>query len=205
MQGASSRHKESGDTEVAESRGWDVPTEGVCNPRFICSQGIPDHFYPVLGLSPWLCTELKWDLFIWKHSYSIPVLKDHSFLTLHIFCGMTPGFLASPGQKTPECLWKCSQLDVCPLLNHIQASQVIYLPGKNSWVICVSYSQSDKTRTSERAKRILPMIHPAQHLAFSWVQQEIPWEEHQNRKTRHLLSAILRFPLIWARGLPDKR
>lgn len=35
MQGSSSGLKGSGDAEAAECRGWDVPTEGVCNPRFI--------------------------------------------------------------------------------------------------------------------------------------------------------------------------
>lgn len=49
MQGASSGQKGSSDTEVAECRGWDVPTEGVSNPRIIFRERIPAHFYPGLA------------------------------------------------------------------------------------------------------------------------------------------------------------
>lgn len=84
MQGASSRHKESGDTEVAESRGWDVPTEGVCNPRFICSQGIPAHFYPVLA---WDChpgfaqssSEIYLETFLLYSSVKGPLIPNPAY------------------------------------------------------------------------------------------------------------------------------
>ena len=41
-----------------------------------------------------------------------------------IFYEMTPCFLARPTQKTLGCFWKFSQLDVCPLLIRICASQL---------------------------------------------------------------------------------
>lgn len=156
-------------------------------------------YHPAMGL----LTELRWDFFNGKHSYFIPVWKDQSFLTLHFLCEMTPRFLASPTRKTLGCFWKFSRLDVCPLLICIYASQLTRVTwSKRLGVLFLSYFQFSNTRTSERPNKILPMIHLAQHLAFSRGQQGMPWAEYQNRKRRYLLSIILQFPLIWACGTP---
>lgn len=75
---------------------WDVPTEGVCNPRFICSQGIPAHLYPVLAWDPGFAQNSV--RFIWEHSCSIPVLKNPAY-----FLWDNSWLSANPGPKTPEC------------------------------------------------------------------------------------------------------
>lgn len=86
-------------------------------------------YHPAMGF----LMEPKWDFFNWKYSYFIPVWKDQPFLTLHFLCEMTPCFLASPALKTLGCFWKFSQLDVSPLLIHINARQLTRVTG-SKWL-----------------------------------------------------------------------
>lgn len=105
-----------------------------------------DH-HPVAGF----LTEPKWEFFNWKYSYLIPAWKDHPFLTLHFSCEITPCFLASPALKTLGYFWKFSQLDVRPLLIHVNASQLTHVTWpKSLGVLSVSAIPSSVTQGHQR-------------------------------------------------------